>query len=105
MLYRSQDVVTRDVREKNELVELLLQASPNYTYPASLAQVRLWFLDQLRAGNTAYNVHLGVWLRGKLNFAALQSSVQEMVNRHDSLRTSFRIEREQLQQVEKARAG
>jgi hypothetical protein len=99
MVSRSQDAVTRDAREKNELVELLLQTSPNYTYPASLAQLRLWFLDQLRARNTAYNVHLGVWLRGKLNFAALQSSVQEMVNRHDSLRTSFRIEREQLQQV------
>jgi thioesterase domain-containing protein len=99
MLYRSQDVVTRDAQEKNQLIELLLQASPNYTYPASLAQVRLWFLDQLKARNTAYNVHLGMWLRGKLNLAALQASVQEMVDRHDSLRTSFRIEREQLQQV------
>ena len=98
MLYRSQDV-TRDVQEKNQLVELLLQASPHDTYPASLAQQRLWFLDQLRARNTAYNVHLGMWLRGKLDLAALRSSVQEMVNRHDSLRTSFRVEHEKLQQV------
>ena len=99
MLYRSQDVVTREAQEKNQLIELLLQASPNYVYPASLAQQRLWFLDQLRARNAAYNVHLGMWLRGSLNLAALQSSLQEMVNRHDSLRTSFRIEREKLQQV------
>ncbi|MGB7600371.1 MAG: condensation domain-containing protein [Candidatus Sulfotelmatobacter sp.] len=99
MLYRSQDVASRDAQEKNQLIELLLQASPNYTYPASLAQQRLWFLDQLRTGNTAYNVHLGMWLRGPLDLAALQSSVQEMVSRHDSLRTSFRIEREKLHQV------
>ena len=99
MLYRSQDVASRDAQEKNQLIELLLQASPNYTYPASLAQQRLWFLDQLRARNTAYNVHLGMWLRGPLDLVALQSSVQEMVNRHDSLRTSFRIEREKLHQV------
>jgi thioesterase domain-containing protein len=99
MLYRSQDVVTRDVQEKNQLIELLLQASPDCIYPASLAQQRLWFLDQLRARNAAYNVHLGMWLRGPLNLAALQSSLEEMVNRHDSLRTSFRIEREKLQQA------
>ncbi len=99
MLYRNQDVVRRDAQEKNQLVELLLQGSPTCTYPASLAQQRLWFLDQLRAGNAAYNVHLGMWLRGPLDLAALQCSVQEMVNRHDSLRTSFRIEHQKLQQV------
>jgi thioesterase domain-containing protein len=95
----SQDVVTRDAQEKKQLVELLLQASPATTFPASLAQQRLWFLHELQTGSAAYNVHLGMWLRGPLDLSALQSSVQEMVNRHDTLRTWFRMERENLLQL------
>jgi hypothetical protein len=99
MPYPSQDLVTRDAQDKNQLVQLLLQASPASTFPASLAQQRIWFLDQLQSRSAAYNVHLGMWLRGPLDLPALQASVQEMVNRHDSLRTSFRMEREKLLQV------
>lgn len=67
------------------------------TYPASLSQRRLWFLNQLRP-SAAYNVHLGLWLYGPLDVAALERSLQTIVNRHDSLRTSFRLERGELVQ-------
>jgi len=80
---------------------------PNYfcssnqieTYPASLAQQRLWFLDQLETKSAAYNVHLGLWLRGPLDRPALRSSLQEIMNRHDCLRTAFRLEGSELVQV------
>lgn len=98
MLSGSQPLDTRDAREKSRLADLLLQASPT-VYAASLAQQRLWFLHQLQGRSSAYNVHLGLWLRGSLDLAALQSSVREMVNRHDSLRTAFRLEGDKLQQV------
>ncbi len=99
MLYGSQNLVTGDAQEKNLLANLLLQVSPTHVYSASLAQQRLWFLHQLQRRSTAYNVHLGLWLRGSLDLSALQASFQEMVNRHDSLRTTFRLEGGKLQQV------
>ena len=68
-------------------------------YPASLAQRRLWFLEQLQGETSVYNVDVGLWLYGPLNLAALQSSLQEVVNRHESLRTSFRLQGGEILQV------
>src|SRR4051812_36861060 len=76
-----------------------MQVESTQTYPASLAQQRLWFLQQLQGNSTAYNVHVGLWLRGRLDLAALQSAYQEIVKRHDTLRTAFRLEAGRLVQV------
>src|SRR6266478_7041800 len=90
-------------QQKRLLVELLLQSNQTEiqteVYPASLAQQRLWFLDQLGPKSAAYNVHFGMELRGPLDMRALQSSLQELTNRHASLRTVFRLERGELVQV------
>src|SRR5215472_600485 len=99
MLYGNQDSVTGEGQDKNLLAMLLLQASPTHIYCASLAQQRLWFLQQLQERGSAYNVHLGLWLRGSLDLAAFQASFQEIVDRHDSLRTTFRLDGQNLQQV------
>src|SRR5262249_10713353 len=72
------------------LAELLLEHAASDVYPASLAQERLWFLHQLDSESPAYNIHLGIWLQGRLDKSALQASLQEIVGRHDSLRTCFR---------------
>jgi thioesterase domain-containing protein len=71
-------------------------------YPASLAQQRLWFLNQLQGPTAAYNVHVGLWLYGPLNISALQASLQEVVNRHESLRTTFSLKNGELVQRVKA---
>ncbi len=57
--------------------------------PLSFAQQRLWFIDQLEPGNSAYNFPAAVRLRGSLNVAALERSVNEIVKRHEALRTTF----------------
>ncbi|HZN06341.1 MAG TPA: amino acid adenylation domain-containing protein [Pyrinomonadaceae bacterium] len=57
--------------------------------PLSFAQQRLWFLDQLEPGNPVYNIPTGVRIRGDMNVAALSRSIDEIVARHESLRTSF----------------
>src|SRR5215210_2079127 len=57
--------------------------------PASFAQRRMWFLDQLEPGNPFYNLPGAVRLRGQLNREALQQAVTEIINRHEVLRTSF----------------
>ncbi|MCL5996770.1 MAG: amino acid adenylation domain-containing protein, partial [Chloroflexi bacterium] len=57
--------------------------------PLSFAQQRLWFLDQLQPGNLAYNAPLAVRLTGKLDVAALEQSLNELVRRHEVLRTTY----------------
>jgi len=57
--------------------------------PLSFAQQRLWFLDQLEPGSAFYNVPLALRLIGELNVSALESSLNEMIRRHEILRTNF----------------
>lgn len=61
-----------------------------YIFPASFAQRRLWFLDQLAPGNPAYNLHNAIRLSSAPNLAALEQSLNEIVRRHESLRTTFK---------------
>jgi amino acid adenylation domain-containing protein len=57
--------------------------------PLSFAQQRLWFFDQLAPGNPFYNVDIAMPLPGDIDVAALERSLQEIVRRHDVLRTTF----------------
>ena len=59
--------------------------------PLSFAQQRLWFIDQLAPGNSAYNIPAAVRLEGPLNVMALERSLNEIVRRHEALRTTFTI--------------
>jgi len=59
------------------------------TAPLSFAQQRLWFLQQLDPGSVAYNVPLAFLLDGGLDETALAESLQEIVRRHEVLRTTF----------------
>ncbi len=67
--------------------------------PASFAQEGLWFLNQLEPDSAAYNVPLTVRLNGALNIEALEKSLREVVSRHESLRTTFRVESGSLVQI------
>ena len=57
--------------------------------PLSHAQQRLWFLDQLEPGGAAYNIAAGIRLSGRLDLAVLERSLNEVVRRHEALRTTF----------------
>jgi amino acid adenylation domain-containing protein len=59
--------------------------------PLSYAQQRLWLIEQLEPGNAAYNMSFGVRLEGVLEREAVQWSLNEIVRRHEALRTSFRM--------------
>jgi hypothetical protein len=59
--------------------------------PASFAQQRMWFLDQLDAGNPAYNVPVTVRLIGRLDVDVLTRALNEVLRRHDVLRTTFAV--------------
>ncbi len=64
-------------------------AEHSFTFPISVAQRRLWFLDQMVPGNPAYNVTLAVRIHGVLNITAMARALDEIVARHESLRTTF----------------
>jgi len=60
--------------------------------PLSFAQQRLWFTEQLEPGNTLYNIPGGVRLEGSLNVEALEGAINEIVRRHEVLRTRIEVE-------------
>src|SRR6202158_5261718 len=57
--------------------------------PASFAQDRLWFLDQLEPGTAAYHLVRAFRITGPLNVNALTSAIGAVIRRHESLRTIF----------------
>ena len=65
----------------------------------SSVQERLWFLDQISPGGHAYNVPMALRLKGALDVVALQQALDEVVRRHEALRTTFANENGELFQV------
>jgi amino acid adenylation domain-containing protein len=107
----------REIQErKAEILEFLKAANrtTNYTstplvpikrqgnLPLSFAQQRLWFLDQLLPNNPFYNVPAALHLKGWLNFVALEQTFNEIVQRHEALRTHFVVQSGQPVQVIKS---
>ena len=73
----------------NLLAPPILPVPRDGDLPLSFAQQRLWFFDQLEPGTPAYNIPAAVRLKGPLNVVALEQSLNEIVKRHESLRTTF----------------
>jgi amino acid adenylation domain-containing protein len=63
----------------------------NDLIPLSFAQQRLWFLDQLMPNNSFYNLSSWVRLKGKLDLEAMERSVNEIIRRHEALRTRIEV--------------
>jgi hypothetical protein len=70
--------------------QVIPRRSDQVPAPLSFAQQRLWFLDRLMPGNTFYNENTTLRLSFPLNVAALEQSVNEIVRRHEALRTIFK---------------
>ena len=57
--------------------------------PISFAQQRLWFLSQLEPESPFYNIPAAIQINGELDISILERSFQEIINRHEVLRTTF----------------
>jgi amino acid adenylation domain-containing protein len=72
---------------RNRTPGALARAPREGRLPVSAAQQRLWFLDQVAPGNAAYNIAGGLRLRGRFDLAALNGAFDDLIARHDALRT------------------
>jgi Condensation domain len=79
-LFELADMITNDG---------LIRSIPRNGEPLSFAQQRLWFLDQLEPNRAIYNVSSGFRLTGPLGIDALERSLNEIIRRHEVLRTIF----------------
>lgn len=91
-------------QERRRQLEAMLRqkAERSRSFPLSFSQQRLWVLDRLEPGNPVYNIPLAMWLRGPLDVDALQHTVNEVVARHESLRTKIVLMDDQPKQLVQA---
>lgn len=84
--------VEKAIASKENLDILSLKpVDRNSNLPLSFAQQRLWLLQQLEAKSTAYNGSNALIIDGNINLEVLTASINEIIKRHEILRTSFEL--------------
>lgn len=88
---RKPDIVKflRSSRQAAERERSIPRVDRSGPLPLSLAQQRLWFLTQLDPDSSVYNIGVMIRMRGTLSVPALEAALQQIVHRHESLRTRF----------------
>lgn len=76
----------KDTYSRNQICP---QSRESSHFSLSFAQQRLWFLNKLAPGSIAYNISQATHLIGQLSVTALEQSLNEVVRRHEALRTTF----------------
>src|SRR6185312_4515242 len=84
---------------ETEGVPPLVRASRQGSLPLSFAQQRLWFVDQLEPGTPIYNLALALRVAGPLDAAVLRRCLEEIVRRHEAVRTVFVLQGDSPVQV------
>ena len=75
--------------ERTDGVSHIERVSRDSSLPLSFAQQRLWFLQSLEPSSAAYNISFSARFVGPVNLPAIEHSINEIVRRHESLRTTF----------------
>jgi hypothetical protein len=83
------DLLARLLRERVKAVDAAPPSNAVDAFPLSYAQERLWFLDQLQPGGSNYNIPVALRFQSPLHVRALEWSLNEIVRRHEILRTTF----------------
>ncbi|MGF1482019.1 MAG: amino acid adenylation domain-containing protein [Cyanophyceae cyanobacterium] len=82
--------LSQQVDSQQELAHQSIQPdSRNGNLPLSFAQQRLWFLSHLEGNSVTYNLPIALHLSGPLNHTALEQALNQIIERHEVLRTRF----------------
>src|SRR5205085_4221961 len=81
------EAATKEAR--GEEAAAILPVSRRGALPLSVSQQRLWFVNQLEPGSPVYNISAAVRLKGRLDVSALEWTLDEIVSRHEVLRTTL----------------
>ena len=73
-------------------IPAILPTSRTTDIPLSWAQERLWFMNQLEGDSGAYTIDFTMRLVGDLNIKALEQAVGALIDRHEPLRTQFKLQ-------------
>lgn len=80
------------IQSKKAVTNTIIEALPQRpTYPLSFAQKRLWIIDQFTESKTIYNVPNVYEFEGILDFQRFSRSFNQLIDRHEILRTAFKI--------------
>ncbi|ACK73921.1 amino acid adenylation domain protein (plasmid) [Gloeothece citriformis PCC 7424] len=85
----------QDKKLNNKEKLTLIPRSTEESIPLSFAQTRLWFVHQLEGASSAYTIERTLRLQGKLNLKALEQAFQALIQRHEPLRTQFKVKNNQ----------
>jgi amino acid adenylation domain-containing protein len=85
----AQSIEQLQKQELKLLAPPILPRAENVEIPLSFAQQRLWFLDQFAPNSALYNIPFALRVVGTLHLVALQQSLQQIIQRHEALRTNF----------------
>jgi hypothetical protein len=80
---------TRAFPEIEFVVQEAAAVAQSTDWPLSPNQLRIWFVEQLAERTSVNNLYFGVHLTGHLDLAALDQSLRILVDRHETLRTTF----------------
>ena len=95
-------LVEQHLRQKKSQVApegIRRRERPDAPVPLSFAQERLWFLSQLEPGHSFYNLPFALRLSARLDAGKLEESLNEIVRRHEALRTRFIVVNDRPMQV------
>ncbi|PZR21466.1 MAG: non-ribosomal peptide synthetase, partial [Azospira oryzae] len=73
----------------SETIGTITPVAPSAHYNLSNAQRRLWILHQLDKKQTAYNIIRSLYIDGNLDLKVFENAARKVINRHESLRTTF----------------
>lgn len=84
------ELLLRESKKKSAPVKQpVIKRTTSESLPLSFAQHRIWFNEQLQPGSSIYNLTAGVELKGMLAAIVLEQSFNEIIRRHEMLRTTF----------------
>jgi acyl carrier protein len=84
-------IISMTRRQEGQEIPPIVPVSRDQQVPLSFAQQRLWFLDQMEPGTHLYNIPRAFRLAGTLDIPALESALNDLIGRHEILRTNYQL--------------